>query len=215
MGEGIGEMTTMRPQVFECPNCGSRFQAEVLTSTNNFGGQRTDFKQVASGMDPLPAMIHSCQRCGFTGNRSEFRGTVQPEVAEKIKTDIFPHVLDERLDAHTRWEFAARIAEWRGQSVWSVADLYLHAAWCADGDQGKQSYYQRKAADYFEQAIEEEKEQPLQILYLIGELYRRAGDQAVAENWFDKTIAAAGEDSGNKNIKELALRQKTNPTNMI
>ena len=38
-------MTTMRPVEFKCPNCGNRFRAEVLTSTNNFGGQRTDFSR--------------------------------------------------------------------------------------------------------------------------------------------------------------------------
>ena len=166
-------------------------------------------------MDGLPALIHSCQRCGFTGNRSEFNGEVKPEVAEKIKAKIFPHVRDERLAAHTRWEFAAHIAEWRGQSAWAIADLYLHAAWCAGGEPIKESYYQRKAADYFEQALEGQAEQRLEILYLIGELYRRAGDQAVAENWLDKAIAAAGEDHRDQRVKELAIRQKTSPTDMI
>lgn len=209
-------MTTMRRMLLKCPNCGRSLETQVLTSTNNFGGQRTDFKQIAAGYDPLPAMIHSCQDCGFTGSASEFDNKVDRDVADMIRVHILPHLRDEQLATHTRWEFAARIAEWRKRSTWTIADLYLRASWSAEQDPGKEGYYQRKAADYFEQALEGAASERLEIVYLIGELYRRAGDSAVAESWFDKVITSAGEEDPNtKRIKELAVRQKTNPTDMI
>lgn len=205
----------MNDVIFFCPNCGSEVQAQVLNSTNYYG-LTSDLHRLTMGVNPLTFMIHSCQNCGFTGDESEFQGTVAPNVAAKIKDLIYPHVRDEQLKVDTRWEFAALISEWRQQHPEVVAQLYLNAAWCAD-ESDKEHYYRRRAADWFEQAIDAGVKNRPVILYLIGELYRRVGDIDVSAYWFDFAIAEA-EKSKNPDadlIKEIAIQQKTNPKEMI
>jgi uncharacterized protein len=206
-------MTTMVSEVFTCPNCGSEVKAEVLMSTN-YHGLTTDLHRLTMGINPLEFMIHSCQNCGFTGNQQAFQGTVNPEVATQINMVIRPHVRDERLNADSRWEFAAQIAEWRQQHPEAVAQLYLNAAWCAV-ESDKEHYYRRRAADWFEQALDVGVEDRPVILYLVGELYRRVGDIKIATYWFDAAIAEAEKDPNAARIKEIAIQQKTNPQEII
>jgi tetratricopeptide (TPR) repeat protein len=179
--------------------------------STNYVGQYSDFHRITSGMNPLLYLIHSCQKCGFTGGDEQFTGKVDTIVAERIKETIYPLVRDQRLRADERWEFAARIAEWRGQDAEGVAFLYLNAAWCGEADRAREMFYRRKAADYFEKALEGQASNPLAITYLVGELYRRVGEPEVAGMWFDQAIAAAGDDPAKDLIKKLALRQKTDP----
>jgi uncharacterized protein len=211
-------MTLPRRTTLICPNCGNEVEANVLVSTNTFGGLTTDLHRLAGGAEPLEYLIHSCQNCGFTGGAGEFQGNVASNIAAQIKEFVLPHVRDERLKADARWEFAAQIAEWRQQIPEVVAQFYLNAAWCAD-EPDKEHYYRRRAADWFEQALDVGVENRPVILYLVGELYRRVGDTEVAIHWFDEAIAEADaeadKDPNAARIKEIAIQQKTNPQEMI
>jgi hypothetical protein len=172
----------------------------------------TDLHRLTSGFSPLEFMVNSCQRCGFTGDQHDFSGNVEPHVAAEIDRRIRPHVGDEKLTTDTRWEFSALISEWRGMAPEAVAQQYLHAAWTA-ASADKEAYYRRRAADWFERALEEgveEDERPT-LEYLVGELYRRVGDTAVAHQWFDVAI----EDATQTDLKELAEQQKTDPQEYI
>src|ERR1051325_2556297 len=194
-------MTTMMPVDLECPNCGAHFEVQALMSTN-FYGMTTDLRRLTSGYDPWEFMVHSCQKCGFTGGDREFEGKVDAGISEKIKESIFPHVRDERLSADTRWEFAAMIAEWREQDASAIADLYHNAAWCAASTE-RETYFRRRAADWLERSLETGVPNRPIILYLIGEMYRRCGEKSVAETWFDAAIGeATGPEDGR--LKELA-----------
>jgi uncharacterized protein (DUF2225 family) len=205
-------MTTMATAILNCPNCNTDVKAQILTSTN-YGQSTTDLHRLSGGMDPLEYLVHSCQSCGFTGGQHAFEGDVESEVSAEIARKIKPHVEDGHLATDTRWEFAALIAEWSGKSSPEIAQLYLNAAWTARG-QDREYFHRRKAADWFEAGLDageiQAKEQST-IVYLIGELYRRVGDQDVALYWFDRAIAEAED----PRLRELAEQQKTNPQELI
>ena len=206
-------MTTMQSVTLTCPNCSCEVWTQVLTSTN-FHGLTSDLRQLTTGMSPWGFMIHSCQDCGFTGDSSSFEGTVSSDVSDQIRNLIYPHIHDEQIDTDMKWEFAAQIAEWRKQSPETIANLYLNAAWCALKSE-KECYYRRRAADWFEQALDYDVEGRLTITYLIGELYRRVGDTDVAHYWFDLAISEASKNPDASFIKKIATQQKTNPQEMI
>ena len=206
-------MTTMMPKRLKCPNCGASVQAHVLMSTN-FHGMTTDLRRLTTGADPWQYMVHSCQTCGFTGSEPEFTGNVSREVAALIAERMLPHLRDETVPTDTRWEFAAMIAEWRKADPETIAQMYHNAAWCAASTEREQ-YFRRRAADWLEQSLEGKVSDRSVVLYLIGEHYRRCGEKAVADTWFDAAIAEAGNDPKQERLKALALQQKANPQDMI
>jgi len=205
-------MTTIIRVGVKCPSCKAKFEIDVLGSTNFFG-MTTELRRLTGGSSPWDYMVHTCQECGFTGGHDEFEGKVNKAVAAKIAEQIKPHIRDEYLSTDTRWEFAAMIAEWRGQEPTSVAEMYRNAAWCSNGS-GREFYFRRRAADWLERALEKPHPDRPVIIYLIGELYRRCGEDGAAATWFDKAIGEA-EKMNMADLKQLAIQQKTNPQEMI
>src|SRR5258708_32638578 len=65
-------MTTYNTIEILCPGCKTHIRINVLTSTNSVGGQETDFQTHAIGFSPLPLMINTCPRCGYTGDCHAF-----------------------------------------------------------------------------------------------------------------------------------------------
>ena len=64
-------MTTLQQIDLQCPICENRFRSQAVVSTNSFGGKRTDFHERAAGTQPLPYLIHTCSRCGYSGSESD------------------------------------------------------------------------------------------------------------------------------------------------
>ena len=65
-------MTTLQQIELQCPVCETRFRSQAVVSTNSFGGKRTDFNERAAGTQPLPYLVHTCNRCGYTGAERDF-----------------------------------------------------------------------------------------------------------------------------------------------
>jgi uncharacterized protein (DUF2225 family) len=65
-------MTTLQAIELRCPVCENRFRSQTVVSTNSFGGKRTDFHERAAGTQPLPYLIHTCNRCGYSGSERDF-----------------------------------------------------------------------------------------------------------------------------------------------
>ena len=65
-------MTTLQQIELRCPICDTRFRSQAVVSTNSFGGKRTDFHERAAGTQPLPYLIHTCVKCGYSGAERDF-----------------------------------------------------------------------------------------------------------------------------------------------
>ena len=215
-------MTTHVEIELTCPACGTGFESTSWMSTNVFD-KRTDFQPLTVGFSPLPLYVHTCTGCGFSGGGENFQpGTqVSVELAGRIRAELGPLAKEGRSDAATRYEFKARIAEWRGDSSEKIADAYLYAAWCCVdiGSPEREAEYRRLAIEYFEKALNTQGLIPengvLDVTYLIGELYRRVGDVDIARAWFDKVIDQGGSREDAQDIVSLAQQQRDNPRDVI
>jgi uncharacterized protein (DUF2225 family) len=183
-------MTTLRQIELCCPICGNSFQSQAVVSTNAFGGKRTDFHERAAGTQPLPYLVHMCDGCGYSGGERDF--TEEVEISPFLKE----HVLNELSVIATspagsgKYEAAAKVAAWQGLEERHVADLFLRAAWCCvdEGDTEAERYFRRHAAWMFEHALTKydgvAPDERAVLTYLVGELWRRIGDEARADRWF-------------------------------
>ncbi len=132
--------------------------------------------------------MHMCGSCGYAGAACDFGDDVQAtaELRHKVWSELAPTSRRMSIVGSDKYEAAVRVAEWQGADLRQVADLLLHAAWCSvdEGDLEAERYFRRKAARAFEAALSQwneiAREDRALITYLIGELWRRVGDQAKA-----------------------------------
>jgi len=116
-----------------------------------------------------------------------------------------------------KYEAAAKVAEWAGAEPRQVADLLLRAAWCCvdEGDVEAERYFRRKAAWAFEQALSAydgvAREERAVLTYLVGELWRRAGDGKAARQWFEQVPHELTDAGSQQWVLDAARQQKDCP----
>ena len=187
-------MTTLQQIELRCPVCETRFRSQTVVSTNSFGGKRTDFHERAAGTQPLPYLVHTCSRCGYSGSERDFseEAEITPMLKEHVWNELAPAISTANLTGSEKYEAAAKVAEWQSMEPRHVADLLLRAAWCCvdEGDIEAERFFRRKAAWMFEAALDSydgvARDERAVLTYLVGELWRRVGDVRQATEWFDR-----------------------------
>ncbi len=211
-------MTVLQQIDLHCPVCSNRFRSQAVVSTNSFGGKRTDFHERAAGTQPLPYLVHTCVRCGFSGAERDFNdeAEVSPFLREHVMTELAPQ-LSARMTGSEKYEAAAKVAEWQGLEPRHVADLLLRAAWCCvdEGDIEAERYYRRRAAWTFESALASwdgvAREERAVLTYLVGELWRRVGDSAKAAEWLARVADEVLDETSQQWIVDAARQQAESP----
>ena len=112
-------MTTLQQVELQCPICETRFRSQSVVSTNSFGGKRTDFHERAAGTQPLPYLIHTCNRCGYSGADRDFTedAEVSPVLKERVWNELAPCITCGTLTGSEKYEAAAKVAEWQGMEA--------------------------------------------------------------------------------------------------
>lgn len=211
-------MTTLRHIELSCPICGNSFQSQAVVTTNAFGGKRTDFHERAAGTQPLPYLVHMCSRCGYSGGERDFNqeAEVSPLLKEHVLNELAPCVTLASTGS-SKYEAAAKVAEWQGVDERQVADLLLRAAWCCvdEGDIEAERYFRRHAAWMFEKALGRFDGVPTDeravLTYLVGELWRRIGDLGQSRDWFDRVTDEIVDPASQHWIAAAADQQRTDP----
>jgi len=212
-------MTTLQPIELRCPICDTRFQSQQVLSTNSFGGKRTDFHERAAGTQPLPYLIHMCSRCGYSGAERDFtdEADVTPVLREHVWNELAPQVSSCASPGSEKYEAAAKVADWQGLDVRHVADLLLRAAWCCvdEGDSEAERFFRRKAAWKFEEALASfdgvARDERAVLTYLVGELWRRVGDERLAAEWYDRVSREITEPATQRWVLDAARQQRDSP----
>lgn len=212
-------MTTLQQLELKCPVCENEFRSQQVISTNSFGGKRTDFHERAAGVQPLPFMVHMCSRCGYTGAERDFseEADVSPMIKEQVWTELAPTVGERGLPGSEKYEAAAKVAEWQGGEARHVADLLLRAAWCCvdEGDTEAERFFRRKAAWKFEEALSSwdgvASEERAVLTYLIGELWRRVGDERASRLWFNLVPDEIVDEAAQGWVVDAARQQRDSP----
>lgn len=212
-------MTTLQQIELQCPICETRFRSQTVVSTNSFGGKRTDFHERAAGTQPLPYLIHTCSKCGYSGADRDFtdNADVSPILKERVWSELAPSVTNGTRTGSEKYEAAAKVAEWQGAEPRHVADLLLRAAWCCvdEGDTEAERFFRRKAAWKFEEAMAGfdgvPREERAVINYLVGELWRRVGDLSLAATWFNRVPSEIVDSEAQQWILDAAEQQRDCP----
>ncbi len=212
-------MTTLQQIELRCPVCETRFRSQSVVSTNSFGGKRTDFHERAAGTQPLPYLVHMCNRCGYTGAERDFteEADVSPMLREHVWTELAPQITRPAISGSEKYEAAAKVAEWQGLEPRHVADLLLRAAWCCvdEGDIEAERFFRRKAAWAFERSLDSfdgvAAEERAVLTYLVGELWRRVGDGRQAREWFDRVSGEIVDGSTQQWVIDAARQQRDCP----
>ena len=206
-------MTTLQRIELRCPVCDTEFESHTVVATNALGGKRTDFHERAAGMQPLPYLVHMCNRCGYTGAERDFADEADPSpvVRDHVWNELAPTLTgtpphsfgSAHVTGSAKYEAAAKVAEWQSMEPRYVADFYLRAAWCCvdEGDVEAERFFRRRAAWMFERALGSydgvAREERAVLTYLVGELWRRIGDVVGAARWFrrvaDEVVDAAAQ----------------------
>ncbi len=212
-------MTTLHLIELTCPVCETLFRSQTVVATNAFGGKRTDFHERAAGMQPLPYFVHLCTHCGYAGVQRDFGDEARPDglLCARVWSELAPSLTGQPLSGSLKYEHAAKVAEWQEGDPRYLADLYLRAAWCCvdEHDTEAERYFRRNAAWRFSDALEAfdgvSPEERAVITYLVGELWRRIGDDAQAQQWFERVAGEVTEPMAQSWVLEAADQQRTAP----
>ncbi len=212
-------MTTLDLIELTCPVCAQAFHSQTVVATSGHGGKRTDFHERATGMQPLPYFIHLCTQCGYAGVTHDFDAEVELSdlLREYVWDDLAPVLSQSPPSGSLKYEHAAKVAEWQGHEPRYLADLYLRAAWCCVDEQDTEAerYFRRKAAWRFTDALAAFDSVPADeravITYLVGELWRRIGNESLANDWFDRVITEITDPAEQWWVLEIARQQQTEP----
>lgn len=197
------QATTVVKKTYLCQYCGHEYQDNAAASTNTFGGQDSEFRFYAAGAQPFAYFIHTCPNCGFPHEYSLFRpagAQTQEELDNKEKSTVKDclttfcennQVTPDTFTPCQKYEVLAEIHKLRGKPPLAIAEAYIHAAWMADDHQHQEKIvlYRLKAIDYLKEALatkEIKADKVPMFTYLIGELYRRAGKFAEAQEFFSR-----------------------------
>src|SRR6476660_270088 len=212
-------MTTLQQIDLHCPICESNFRSQAVVSTNSFGGKRTDFHERAAGTQPLPYLVHTCSRCGYSGAARDFsdEAEVTPMLREHVWNELTPRLPTEALYGSEKYELAAKIAEWQSMEPRHIADLLLRAAWCCvdEGDVEAERFFRRKAAWKFEESLSSfdgvAREERAVLTYLVGELWRRVGDGGQASSWLNRVQVEVVDSQSQQWVIDAARQQRDCP----
>jgi uncharacterized protein (DUF2225 family) len=212
-------MTTLQQIDLRCPICDTGFRSQSVVSTNSFGGKRTDFHERAAGTQPLPYLIHMCQRCGFSGSERDFseESEISPVLKEHVWNELAPSIAGGNVAGSEKYEAAAKVAEWQGMEPRHVADLLLRAAWCCvdEGDSEAERFFRRKSGWKFEEALSTfdgvARDERAVLTYLVGELWRRVGDTRQAIEWFNRVANEIVDAATQQWVLDAARQQRDCP----
>ncbi len=212
-------MTTLNLIELTCPVCANDFRSQTVVATNGYGGKRTDFHERAAGMQPLPYFVHLCAHCGYAGVERDFADAAEPTEAlrEFVFTELAPSLRRDVPAGSLKYEHAAKVAAWQGNDPRYLADLYLRAAWCAvdELDHEAERYFRRHAAWRFADALDTYDGVPAEeravLTYLVGELWRRVGDQGQAAHWLGKVAAEVTDEDAQSWVMDAAVQQQRAP----
>lgn len=201
-----------------CPICTWEFDSARANGTGTRTQKHTDFRVRTNDAEILRYGVHLCERCGFAGPEARFANPdgVGYEVQQHVWDELTPR-LSPMLAASEKYEFAAKVAMWDGVSARNIADLWLRAAWCCidEGDVEAERYYRRHAAWSFEECLASydgvEREERAVLTYLVGELWRRVGDDQRANEWFERVLEEIVDRRTQSWLVRWATQQKNDP----
>lgn len=202
-----------------CPVCNSHFKAKTVKSKSpRVISKDSDFFLRYSTVNPYFYDVIICNSCGYAAMRSDFeklkshkKELVLSNVTPKWKPREYPAILDENL-AIERFKLALLNSVLINLPDSTKAMLSLKIAWMyrLSNNVDQEINFLRQALEGFNNAYIHELFpiyglQRDSLMYLLGELNRKLGNDHDALLWFSKTIVSANSSS---RVKDMARTGK-------
>jgi uncharacterized protein (DUF2225 family) len=215
--------TTILNNLFDkqitCPVCNSHFKAKTVKSKSpRVSSKDSDFFIRYSVINPYFYDVLICNSCGYAAMKSDFdklksykKDLILSNVTPKWKPREYPVILDEKL-AIERYKLALLNAVLIDLPDSTKAMISLKIAWMyrlLEND-AQEIAFLGQALEGFNNAYIKEifpmyGLQRDSLMYLLGELNRRLGNNQDALLWFSKTIVST---NSSYKVKEMARSGK-------
>ncbi len=203
-----------------CPVCNKDIRIKsVKTSGIRVISRETDFMTIYDEPNPLFYDAWMCLRCGYTALSSKFN-TITDKQITLVKQNItskwncnksYPTVytVDNAIEAH-QMALLNTVTIQAKDSDKAMICLKLSWLYRIKHDEHGEKKFQQHALLGFINALENERFpvfglDETSLEYLIGEIYRRLGDNSNALLWFSKVL---GSREAKSRIKDMARNQK-------
>jgi uncharacterized protein (DUF2225 family) len=198
-----------------CPVCDSHFKTKTIKSKSpRVISKDSDFFVRYSVANPYFYDVLICNSCGYAAMRSDFeklkshkKELVLSNVTPKWKPREYPTVLDEKL-AIERYKLALLNAVLINLPDSTKAMISLKIAWMSRllDNNNQELVFLKQSLEGFNNAYINEifpiyGLQRDSLMYLLGELNRKLGNNQDALLWFSKTVISTNSSS---RIKDMA-----------
>ena len=189
-----------------CPVCGGKFQSENVRQNKLMQVQvDEDFHTHFEPLSPLYYAVVVCPDCCYSERRQNFeeiKGKLLAAVkggggALKQLSSGFNFRLIRTFElALKSFELGALTVQLKGETSDVIGGMFLRAAWTSReaGDEKLESLYLRKTLEYYEKAYSNEATEFGQLgtcgfQYMLGEIYRRLGNDEKAMELYMRAVA--------------------------
>ena len=130
-----------KPVSVVCPVDRTKFKAELLVRSNDWGGIDRDFCRHAYRTFPMEVKVWTCPGCRYSGTKADFTVdkdnpvTIDSETADRIRKGLKPaqrlpkRFTQRKVPAWVKFDLMAQSVKLRGRPAHEVGNAYLYAAW--------------------------------------------------------------------------------------
>lgn len=184
----------------KCPICNHEYQmTKVLTRRARVIKRDDDFCPYYKDLNPIYYSVSVCPNCGYASFDST-RDDVTLNQKELYRMNVMPKWQEKDLnqnrdldDAIKTYKLLLLTYKMINAKESKIAKACLRLAWLYryKGEAEKEKRYLKQMIKHNELAFENEDlsdagRQELEIMYILGETYRKFGDLRKAINWFSK-----------------------------
>lgn len=186
----------------ECPICNTHFTSKKVRQSKIAVKKRyPDYYSEYKGENPTYYGVFVCPVCGYSAFEGDFNDINEVEkqiiiqtvsVNWKGKNYSGKRYIKDAIEAHKLALLSYDIRNYKSSVIGKVA---LRISWFYREKENieSESYYKKIVLDRFQRAFLEERlddngDEELTIMYLVGELLRQEGDYVNAIKWYDKVL---------------------------
>lgn len=187
----------------ECAVCEAKFDVVCVRSRLSLVKQDSDFCSYYNGVNPYYYTVWVCPHCGYAARDTDF-AAIMPEMVVKIKKFLAERAVKVNLcgdrtreQAIVSYQLALFYSGMISMPASKLAALYMRIGWLyrEGGQVDEERKMLTKAAECYEQALAKERMpignmSELAVMYLIGELMRRLGENEKAMVYLSKVVSS-------------------------
>jgi uncharacterized protein (DUF2225 family) len=201
-----------------CPACLQLFGSIKVSAMPKIVQKATDCREVYhANVRVLPYCVHLCEACGYAGYASAFRDhEIDVGTRSRIAQELEWNIDWAKRSTVEKFHHALKCAEWLDEPIKALGDLALNASWASfeENDAEAARYFRRAAAAHFDAALKQydgvAARDRAGVTYIMGELYRRLGQQDLADQWY-RQAEVESTTPADQWVSIWAVKQRTSP----